>query len=267
MRLTRDLADTEPPMWALNFLQNLARYVFQSGNVFQAGDHMDLNGPIAIGQATAITTMAIQADPELTEIQTPNGRLSFLQVVGLTADEYAAVLAWNTKRFLEVAGRQLPLGQIDLARSSLLKIPSFLKEVTEGTERDGSSTGRLFVDKAEFEIRRSFLRQPTVEIRLGTIVVEKMAAILPARIQHGRGFGLAMAKASIEFEPGTEAKWSLETPDRLIVHLPLGTAVELSKRLLSRASSFAIPGLPQVSITVIPSIIRDRDGHAVRTIE
>ena len=28
-------ANAEPPTWALNFLQNLARYVFQSGNVWE----------------------------------------------------------------------------------------------------------------------------------------------------------------------------------------------------------------------------------------
>jgi hypothetical protein len=31
-RLARDPADTEPPIWAANLLQNLARYVFTSGN-------------------------------------------------------------------------------------------------------------------------------------------------------------------------------------------------------------------------------------------
>lgn len=41
-------ADAEPPRWAMNFLQNLARYVFQSGNVFKDGDWMTANGPIAL---------------------------------------------------------------------------------------------------------------------------------------------------------------------------------------------------------------------------
>ena len=37
-RLTCDPAEEEPPSWALNFLQNLARYVFETGNVFRDGD-------------------------------------------------------------------------------------------------------------------------------------------------------------------------------------------------------------------------------------
>ncbi|MDQ3642655.1 MAG: suppressor of fused domain protein, partial [Actinomycetota bacterium] len=46
-RVARDPADTDPPVWAANLLQNLARYVFTSRNWFEPGHHMTANGPIA----------------------------------------------------------------------------------------------------------------------------------------------------------------------------------------------------------------------------
>ena len=48
------LYEEEPPRWALNLLQNLARYVFRSGNPFDAGHYLDCQGPIALGQATDV---------------------------------------------------------------------------------------------------------------------------------------------------------------------------------------------------------------------
>ena len=52
-RLAQD-PQTDPPNWVLSFLQNLGRYVFETGRVFGDGHHMTLNGPIALGSDTEI---------------------------------------------------------------------------------------------------------------------------------------------------------------------------------------------------------------------
>jgi suppressor of fused len=44
--------ENEPPMWVLGLLQNLARYVFRTGNFFSSGDHTTLNGKIAFERET-----------------------------------------------------------------------------------------------------------------------------------------------------------------------------------------------------------------------
>lgn len=67
---------------------NFARYVVRSGNPFAAGSKMNLNGPIAQGATTALGAVTFTADPELPAIETPNGRVTFLQVVGITEDEW-----------------------------------------------------------------------------------------------------------------------------------------------------------------------------------
>ena len=81
-RVRRAPDDDQPPQWALGLLQNLARYVFETGNVLGVGDHMDLFGPIALEESTEIRAAAFVLDPQLGRIDTPHGAVAFLQVVG-----------------------------------------------------------------------------------------------------------------------------------------------------------------------------------------
>ena len=73
-RVARD--GDETPLWAANLLQNLARYVFSSGNRFEPGHHMNANGPIQQGYETGMTALAFTEDPELRTILTRTGRCS-----------------------------------------------------------------------------------------------------------------------------------------------------------------------------------------------
>ena len=63
-RLAKREDEEEPPAWALNLLQNMGRYVFNSGNVFRSGDYLDANGPICLGADTQLTALAFTLDPE-----------------------------------------------------------------------------------------------------------------------------------------------------------------------------------------------------------
>ncbi len=77
---------------------------------------MDLNGPIALGRPTGIRAISFVEDVRLGTISTPRGRVVFLQVVGLTADECEA------------------------------------QRVEEGSRRDGSSQYVAFVAHVEVEV-------------------------------------------------------------------------------------------------------------------
>lgn len=55
--------EKDPPVWPVSLLQNLARYVFSSGNVFGAGHHMDANGPIALDTDTKLTALGFMPTP------------------------------------------------------------------------------------------------------------------------------------------------------------------------------------------------------------
>src|SRR5690606_38643810 len=77
--------------WAIALLQNIARYVFDSGNWFEEFHYMPANGPIRLDTETDITALLFVADPEIEKKQTPHGEVSFLQIVGITSAEYEAL--------------------------------------------------------------------------------------------------------------------------------------------------------------------------------
>jgi hypothetical protein len=120
-RLARAAHETEAPVWPTNLLQNLARYVFGSGNRFGEGHHIDANGPIAVGRADSqVRALAFTGDPELGTIATPHGRVEFLQVVGLTPEEHeAAATAGDAAGVLGILATRLPLLITDIDRASL----------------------------------------------------------------------------------------------------------------------------------------------------
>lgn len=122
-RLVRSAAEENPPTWVLNFLQNLARYVFKTGNVFDVGHRMATNGPIALEHETDIHAIAFIQDPQLGAIETPHGYLHFLQIVGITADELKIMQQWTTADLLAILSADNPLLVTDLARKSLLNEP------------------------------------------------------------------------------------------------------------------------------------------------
>lgn len=79
--------DENDPIWAIEVMNNLARYVFSSGKWFEENHFIPANGPIRLNTETEITGFVFALDPELGEIETPHGKLSFLQLVGITNAE------------------------------------------------------------------------------------------------------------------------------------------------------------------------------------
>jgi hypothetical protein len=180
-RVARDTGDTEPPIWAANLLQNLARYVFSSGNWFEPGHHMNANGPIRQGYETGLTALAFAEDPELGTIATPHGRVQFLQVVGLTGDEYSAARQWDTDGVLGLLAERQPLLVTDLDRPSLMDDPAVRAAIETGRARDGSSTGLLMVAGFSWTAE-----QDTVRLRFKSVTTTAVAQAVCDRLPRGR---------------------------------------------------------------------------------
>lgn len=87
MRIVPFEEDKNDPLWAVQIMNNLARYVFSSGNWFEENHFIPANGPIRMNTETEITGLVFTLDPELGKIQTPHGEVSFLQLVGITQAE------------------------------------------------------------------------------------------------------------------------------------------------------------------------------------
>jgi suppressor of fused len=82
----------EPRDWTIKLLQRLGELVFE-GTVFRPGHTLDAGTPIT-GEATSdLTGLVFALDPELGSIETPNGSLDFVQVVGISGDELASIKA------------------------------------------------------------------------------------------------------------------------------------------------------------------------------
>lgn len=86
-------ADNGNPSWAIALLQNIAKYVFDSGNWFEEFHYMPANGPIRLDTETDITALLFVNDPEIEKKQTPHGEVSFLQIVGITSAEFDHIKA------------------------------------------------------------------------------------------------------------------------------------------------------------------------------
>ncbi len=84
--------EEEDPYWAMNMIQNIARYVFESGKWFEAGHYMPANGPIKLESDTKLVGLAFDSDPKLKSIDTPHGKVEFLQIFGLTQKELDQIM-------------------------------------------------------------------------------------------------------------------------------------------------------------------------------
>lgn len=255
-------AQADPPNWVLNFLQNLGRYVFETGRVFGDGHHMTLNGPIAQGSDTKIRAIGFVLDPELGFIDTPNGQVDFLQVVGLTEDELAAIECWNGKQFLDLARGRNEMLLTDLGRSSYLEDADFGLQVEERTLAEGASSDALYCDHARVEWD-DVHRPPTLV--LGALIADNLARRLKGRLPFGREFSIYTDDTEVRFEPGENFEWR-PIDQGLAVKLTAAQADVLLGVLRPKESTHTLPELSGLTVVIEKTLIKDSDGKVVKTV-
>lgn len=266
MRLARAADEAEVPAWALNFLQNIARYTFSSGNVFRPGHWMSANGPIAAETDTALVTAGFVLDPELGVITSPFGKIEMLQVVGLRAEEEEVVKRWDPVAFLSAAEPVLPMAITDLSRGSLLDDAGVRAAVAEGIARDGSSTGALYTERLAWggDPATATANSP-LTIVIGAAQARVIADLLTGRLGHGRDLLLSNGEKAIRFVPGPDAVAGTDDEDMLEVHLSGATLAALAAAFGPVAGGHSVEGSP-ITWQIVPSQIRDADGTVVETI-
>ena len=77
----------DEPRWVIGLMNNLARYVFDTGNWFEEYHYIPANGPIKLESKTDKVGILFITDPELGTIATPHGQLTFLQLIGITEEQ------------------------------------------------------------------------------------------------------------------------------------------------------------------------------------
>ncbi|HEY6334327.1 MAG TPA: suppressor of fused domain protein [Alphaproteobacteria bacterium] len=263
------LREGEPSSsWASNFLQNLGAYVGRTGNGFGVHHAMDLQGPIALGQATDVKAIAFGEDPQLGIIATPNGRVRFLQIVGLTLDECEACDAWDTAGMLEVLRGVDPRLLTWLDRKSILELPEIAAVVAERTAAQGSSRGMLYVGSAAWR-QQKVSSDASIEVELGANGVQSLKRVLPGRIPHGRQLAIVCNDVTIVFEPNEAAGSRIEKRNGqswLVVQVPRGLGAALANTLMPKAGIYTLPELSGIRFKITKSEIRDPQGNVVKTI-
>jgi len=90
----RRLGETTPPTWPANLLQSISKYVFETENKLVPGDHITWAKPLD-GANSSLRHLLVSEDPQLEPFMTSLGKVSFLQLVGITDEELKCVQRWN----------------------------------------------------------------------------------------------------------------------------------------------------------------------------
>ncbi len=250
----------EPPAWPLNFLQNIARYVFKTGNHFEAGHHVNCNGPIALEQETEIAFIAFAIDPELGTIRTPYGRVEFLQIVGLCADEYETIKHWRTDKLLAILERTYPLLVTDLDRHSILLDPSIAQEVEAAASREGSLQSAVYAMVASAETLDDVL-----QVQLSANVIGDLLLMFDNQLAHGNACLVIGQGNRVEFLSGEANAWQQDA-DGAQITLTDALRDEIRQSLRIERGRYQWPALPKLILEVVPTEIKDQDGQIVAVI-
>lgn len=264
-RLACDADESEPPHWPMNLMQNLARYVFQSGNIFQAGHWVNLNGPIALERDTQICSVAFVDDPELAAIDTPHGWVEFLQIVGLTQDEEDAGKLWNARGLIAAFEPYMPLYITDITRGSMMARDDIRQAHAEGMHTEGSSTGQLYTDILGWETNKRLFKSPTTTVDIGAGQVAQLVTLLPARLSHGKDFTIVGKGKQLIFKSSDSSAITTDADGDLIVMLTPASIDAIITTVKPLAESYAVPGM-DLTIRVQQTNIRDANGNVVETI-
>ncbi|HLI23637.1 MAG TPA: suppressor of fused domain protein [Acidimicrobiales bacterium] len=246
--LTMRVAGAEEPLWAVDFLNTLAAYVWTGGHPFAAGHHLDLGGPMRLGTDTALTAAVTVADPGLGPLDGPFGAVEFLQVVGLTADELEACRAWRTDGVVELMGHHNPLLITDLGRRSVLEDPVVAAEVDAHRAAEGSSLTELRVGSLQVRPR------PWGGVRV-TLGAGAAAALGPALrrelVGDGARFSVAGDGGEVSFVAAPEPGWHSDG-GRVTVFVPLPEVPGLAAMFTGAKGGGRRPAWPRLRFQVVP---------------
>jgi suppressor of fused len=248
-RLARGDGDDEAPEWASDLLTNLAAYVWESGHDFAHGDHVDLRGPIKLDAETAITAAAIVTDPTLATVRGPFGRVEFLQVVGLTADELELCRAWRTDAVLDLLTSANPLGVTDLDRPSLLDDPAVRERAEAGIGAEGSSLDELRV--GTLRLIEHGRRAKRVVIQMGAGAAAGLGPALRRKLNGaGATFQMVGGPVKVTFVVAEPARWQLSGRG-VEVDVPLAGVDVLAGLFTGKPGSAELPGLRGLRFVVL----------------
>ncbi|XP_065338196.1 suppressor of fused homolog [Cloeon dipterum] len=219
-RLKREIEEITPPTWPATLLQALAKYVFQSQNTLCAGDHVSWHTPLDGGESR-LQHLLMAPDPQLGQLRSPTGLISFVQIVGICAEELRIAQHWNGPGVIDIL-RRLPCAGgpwlvTDMRRGeSMLELdPSVAEEVSKGINNDGSNLSGVsarcswseklnpaYIDENESPERATLTEDDSEKIRnaLRKGLLQTRACITPNRNERNEDLS-----SSFNAEDGNDA--------------------------------------------------------------
>jgi suppressor of fused-like protein len=118
-RIPRREQQDRPPDWPFTLLEKVA-VTQREGIDYSAGSRLHVGGPID-GEKSRLTVLAFTVDSELEQIETPNGRVEFLQLVGITEEEAELMKRSTTADSLAAMAQENPRLITDPRRSEPIR--------------------------------------------------------------------------------------------------------------------------------------------------
>ncbi|QGU07730.1 Suppressor of fused protein (SUFU) [Corynebacterium occultum] len=239
-----------PPQWPVQLLQHLARYVADKNTPLRSGDHLSYGGPFTpAGDPANLSELFFLEDPVLGSIDTPGGKITFIQVIGATEQDRDDAHRWNT-RALIAAGRPLiPLGLTIPGRPDLRSDLLVAEQITAGLEREGSAADSFFTE--HLEIHREGAERILIDTELR--IIPELLGALDYRIPFGRHFhminqqhqttGFTLYPPGHEHAPATD-EVTLQGDSRLNIALSDEVDTELRQILQAGEGLFPMKTLP-----------------------
>jgi hypothetical protein len=116
-RLPRIPGDQRPPALGVRLIQALGHHCLEQRAGLDSGHCIDLGGPLDPDHPAGPSALICVPDPMLRTIHTPHGRVLFLQLVGLFADELSLFRTLDLPAKVSALADLDPAGTTDPARA------------------------------------------------------------------------------------------------------------------------------------------------------
>lgn len=247
LRVVRE-PGSKPPPWPARILTYLADYVFDTGNGFGPLHTMALSGVPMRSLGTELESVLFVEDPRLPPVVSSNGRLQFLQVLGITSDEEDLIARWDANRFLEFLAPRPSVPVTDLRRASLLRTPSVAEEIRAAAKVEGSSREVIYL--SALQVEHSAGMDMPVTLRLGLAEGRAVAQLLRYRIGYQRRANLLAPHLVVQLVPAAEhyEPWTGDDGEKLTLGIPPDRIEPLAAALEGPPGTYRWPWFSALTI-------------------
>jgi hypothetical protein len=153
----------------------------------------------------------------------------------------------------------MPLWITELERDSLLADPSIAAQLEAGSQREGSSTGMVFVETLDWSVEGA-----TTTLVLGAGQVASVMELLPLRLHHDKPLVILGKDRQWRFEPGLSDDVQSDDDSARCV-LSDASMQALLDSVHATRGVYPLAG-GRLQIEVRPTLLRDGQGNVIREI-